>query len=90
MIEKTLEIRGIYKKQLISYLQELGGVCKEVSGDVSTVMHDKWACSLSKQMTFRFFQSDVPKVFLTFKAENEETLSTLIKSFRKKTFRAGG
>ncbi|WP_096188526.1 hypothetical protein [Evansella halocellulosilytica] len=90
MVRKELEIRGIHRKELIRYLQQLGGTTGNKGEVIAAVTHEKWACHLSDQTTFRFLQSDIPKVIVTFTANDQDILNEIVATFRKKTFRAGG
>lgn len=88
MYEKTLEFRGISRKDLISYLTSLGG---KVAHDNSSVyLSENWSAVISPEQFFQFLQSDIPKVFITFSSPNEKYLQEIITNFRKKTFRIGG
>ena len=88
MYEETLEIRGINRSDLISYLIAIGGQQKGM--DTNIVFDEQWHAVVSNEQFFRFLQSDVPKVFVTFVSEDENILKGIIEKFRKKTFRAGG
>jgi hypothetical protein len=89
MIEKTLEIRGINRDDLITYLIQLKG--NLIDNEIQTTISGKgWRCTLSEEEHFLFLQSNIPKVFVTFSAADSQVLEQIIKDFRLKTFRAGG
>jgi hypothetical protein len=89
MIQETLEIRGINRDDLITYLIQLKGEIVE-NQTSTTFSGNGWSCTLSEEEYFLFLQSNVPKVFVTFSAKESQTLEQIIKDFRRKTFRAGG
>jgi hypothetical protein len=89
MIEETLEIRGINREDLITYLIQLKGNLIDSETQV-TFSGKGWACTLSEEEHFLFLQSNIPKVFVTFSATDSQALEQIIKDFRLKTFRAGG
>lgn len=86
MVEEKIEIRGISRKELISYLKQIGATA------TNNLIWEgvNWSCHVGDEGSFRMFQSTIPKVELIFKAESEEILSHILTLFRKKTFRAGG
>lgn len=88
MIEKTLEIRGINRKTLMDYLHSLGA--KRTKEDPPTYVAKNWSAKLSDEQYFHLFHSNIPKVFVTFFAEDEESLEDVVSRFRLKTFRVGG
>jgi hypothetical protein len=87
-MEATLEFRGIPARQLIAYLQELGGQQVHAS---SPILGDGWEAEVLReeevQITSRF---RVNAVFIRFRAETEEKLAQLLAALRKKTMRVGG
>ncbi|MCD8510288.1 MAG: hypothetical protein LRY73_10720 [Bacillus sp. (in: Bacteria)] len=85
--EATIEIRGIHRKTIVNYVRELGG---ETSSNDKVLTGPHWECVVSPQESFRLFQSDIPKVTVTFSASNKEVLKSILTEFRKKTFRIGG
>jgi hypothetical protein len=89
MAQKMLEIRGISRADLVRYLIQLKGKAIEDQTQ-DTFAGTGWCCTLSQEESFIFLQSKIPKVFVTFTAEESETLEQIIKDFRLKTFRAGG
>ena len=89
MIKKQLEIRGISRVELSKYLLQIGA-SKEDSTSTSSYKGNGWSCKMSSEESFRMFQSNIPKVFVTFEAIDSTTLEGVITKFRKKTFRAGG
>ncbi|MFN7253058.1 MAG: hypothetical protein ACK4M9_20130 [Anaerobacillus sp.] len=86
MHEKKLEIRGINRKELTTYLLQIGATTNNNYNFVG----DNWSCQVSEEDHFHMFQSLIPKVKLVFHTSDLDTLSKVIDSFRKKTFRAGG
>ncbi|MDQ0255851.1 hypothetical protein J2S74_003235 [Evansella vedderi] len=86
MVKERLEIRGISRKDVCKYVVELGGV--QVSDTL--FRSNGWNCIVSEEETFHFLQSDVPKVYVTFEANDRYRLTSILASFRKKTFRVGG
>jgi hypothetical protein len=86
MYEKKLEIRGISRKELITYLLQIGAK----TNDNSNFFGDNWSCQVYSEEHFHMFQSWIPKVELVFHFCDLDTLTKVIESFRKKTFRAGG
>lgn len=90
MNEEKLEIRGITRKEIIIYLQQLGAVSKIRNSTELIVKCDDWSCHVSAEDSFHMFHSIIPKVHLRFIANDKQILETVLKNFRKKTFRAGG
>ncbi len=88
MVKKELEIRGISRKYLSTYLLQLGAVKDPTNSCL--YKGNTWSCKLSDEENFHMFQSIIPKVFVFFEADDAETLAEIITQFRKKTFRAGG
>lgn len=86
MDEKKLEIRGISRKELITYLLQIGAT----TNDNSNFVGDNWSCQVYGEDHFHMFQSRIPKVELVFHSCDPDTLTKVIESFRKKTLRAGG
>ncbi|RXJ03816.1 hypothetical protein DS745_00030 [Anaerobacillus alkaliphilus] len=86
MEEEKLEIRGILRKDIISYLLQLGS--KAVTDEL--FVSESWECEVSTEERFFMFQSWIPKVQILFRSEDETVLKTVLVNFRKKTFRAGG
>lgn len=84
MEEQTLEIRGIHRKDILIYVQEIKTKILPQKAE------DAWKCTVSKEEIFHLFQSEIPKVFVTFSADTATLLEKIIKEFRLKTFRAGG
>lgn len=90
MIEEKLEIRGIARKELIIYLEQLGAVSTVINSTELIFKSDYWSCQVSEEDSFRMFQSNIPKVYLCFIATDKQILEVVLENFRKKTFRAGG
>ncbi|UOE92182.1 hypothetical protein [Alkalihalobacillus sp. LMS39] len=86
MPTKQLEIRGIHRQNIIDYIYQLHGKEKKPNH----YQGPTWTCTVSKEKTIRFFQSDIPVVFVTFWSGDKDVLETILKQFRLKTFRAGG
>ena len=86
MIEENLEIRGITRKEIISYLINLGAT----TYNDSLFVNEKWSCYVEEEEHFHMFQSLIPKVKIKFYSEDKEILKNVIQNFRKKIFRAGG
>ncbi len=86
MVEERIEIRGILRKDIAIYLQQLGAK----AADEEQFIADKWSCQVYPEEKFFMFQSWIPKVHLQFCANDESILKTVLSNFRKKTFRAGG
>lgn len=84
-----MEIRGVHRKYLVQYLIELNSVAEDGKLQ-SSFIGNGWTCTLSQEEYFTFLQSQVPSVFVTFKAEDSEILDEIVHKFRFKTFRAGG
>jgi hypothetical protein len=86
MIEEKIEIRGISRREIITYLIQLGAV----TDNNHLFIGDDWFCYVADEDTFHMFQSQIPKIELIFRSEDHELLMNILKNFRKKTFRAGG
>jgi hypothetical protein len=90
MSMQELEFRGINRKHLGMYFEELGG--KQITKNFPYVYKtENWSgeiiseAELSITSTFK-----VNSVQIRFKAVNENTLNKLIKDYRVKTRRIGG
>lgn len=83
MVKKTLEIRGIHRQRLIVYIQEIKHAMVEQQ------IYDHWDCDLSEEEYLFLFQSDIPRVYITFEAASADLLAKILKEFRLKTLRAG-
>jgi uncharacterized protein YmfQ (DUF2313 family) len=90
MVTKVLEFRGINRKYLGMYFEELGG--KQITNDFPYVYQTEYWCGeivseeeLSITSTFK-----VNSVTIRFNSIDEETLKQLIKNYRVKTTRIGG
>lgn len=90
MLEEKLEIRGIARKEIIIYLQQLGATSETTDSTELIFKGNYWSCHVSEEDSFQMFQSIIPKVHLRFIARDKQILETVLKNFRKKTFRAGG
>lgn len=90
MVEEKLEIRGIARKEIMIYLQQLGTASEMINSTELIVKCDDWSCHVSAEDSFYMFHSIIPKVYLRFIANDKQILETVLKNFRKKTFRAGG
>lgn len=86
MQTERLRTRGISRKEIITYLIELG------ANPVSDYLYsgNEWSCNIDDEEYFFMFQSQIPMVNLEFSATTVELLEFIVKSFRKKIFRAGG
>jgi hypothetical protein len=85
---KTLEIRGINEREIISYLTEIGAY--PVAEDNTLFQGKNWTSRIGEVSFIRMFQSDIPQISLIFESTEEQTLNSVIEKFRRKTFRAGG
>lgn len=90
MLEQELEFRGINRKHLGMYFEELGG--KQITDQFPYIYKsDDWYGEivgeeeLSITSTFK-----VNAVYIRFYALDDRTLKELIKSYRVKTRRIGG
>lgn len=86
MNDEKLEIRGISRKELITYLIQIGAT----TNNNQLFLGENWSCQISEENHFHMFQSWIPKVSLQFSSEDPVKLKKVVMSFRKKTFRAGG
>lgn len=90
MSETKLEFRGIRLDHLLDYFKELGGV-QLTSQFPIQFKGTNWESSILSEeeikITSSFF---VNAVHISFKAETDENLETLLKKYRKKTTRVGG
>lgn len=86
MNDEMLEIRGISRNELITYLMQIGATTK----NNHLFLGENWTCQISEEDHFHMFQSWIPKVSLIFSSEDPVTLKKVVMNFRKKTFRAGG
>ncbi|MCQ6274309.1 hypothetical protein JMM81_04870 [Bacillus sp. V3B] len=87
---KELEFRGIHLEHLKMYFQELGG---ELVTDSFPFIYegDGWSTYILREEEIAFTNVfKVNAVFIRFAAKNEEILEKIMKSYRMKTFRAGG
>jgi hypothetical protein len=91
-INRELEIRGIPLAQLGEYLEDLGARLVTDSDTFPFVYEgDGWKGELLSEDEIAFTSVfKVNAVFISFSAETEEKLKTLIKSYRFKTTRVGG
>lgn len=89
MIEE-LEFRGIHRKDILIYFQEMGGIVSEERDDVTLIHHDDWKAEVQQETFFEFMHSKIPVVKLTVEGVSEETHQLVLKKLRLKTFRAGG
>jgi hypothetical protein len=90
MPEQELEFRGINRKHLGMYFEELGG--KQITDDFPYIYKSNEWCGeivreeeLSITPTFK-----VNSVYIRFNASDDMTLKELIKNYRVKTRRIGG
>lgn len=86
MKEKKIETRGISRKEIVTYLNQLGAT----TVDHTLFMGNNWTCHVFEEDYFHMFQSLIPKVNVQFNSEEEEVLVETVRMFRKKIFRAGG
>ncbi|MBB5173487.1 hypothetical protein [Texcoconibacillus texcoconensis] len=92
-MKETIEVRGIPRKTLLIYLQQIGGDMKEPlhqEGHTQAVIGEDWMCTVQPEKFFTFMHSSIPKVTCIFEANHHHTLRKTLNAFRKKTFRAGG
>ncbi len=90
MVQTELEFRGIRLEHLLEYFKELGGT--QITTQFPIIIQgEKWESSIMYEEDIKITSSFyVNAVHISFKAETEETLSTLLKDYRKKTTRVGG
>lgn len=90
MYIRDLEFRGINRKHLEMYFEELGG--QRITDSFPFVFKGKgWSGQIVKEEEIFFTASfKVNAVKVRFSAEDENTLEELIKNYRYKTTRIGG
>jgi len=87
---EKLEIRGINRDELVTYLTELGGKIITNDKNLTVINSGEWNCVVAPEEFFTFMHSEIPKIQLEFHSENKEILTKVLREFRLKTFRAGG
>lgn len=87
---EELEFRGIHRKDIIIYFQEMGGTVSEDRDDVISVHHDDWKAEIQPETSFIFMHSEIPVVKLSVEGSTAEVHQDVLKKLRLKTFRAGG
>ncbi|WP_053368125.1 hypothetical protein [Bacillus sp. FJAT-27245] len=91
MKETVLEFRGINLILLEQYFEELGGVLSVDSGMPKKYSGGSWSGEILSEKEIAFSKTfKVNSVMVRFRAETEEELAALIKSYRYKTTRVGG
>lgn len=87
---RELEFRGINRKHLGMYFEELGA--KQKTDSFPFVYQGKgWFGEIIKEEELLFTPAfKVNSVIVRFNAENEDSLNELIKKYRFKTTRIGG
>ncbi|SDN13858.1 hypothetical protein [Bacillus sp. OK048] len=90
MPRQVLEFRGINRKHLGMYFEELGG--KQISNEFPYVYStDHWCGKIISEEELAITSTfKVNSVQIQFQSVNEETLKELIKQYRVKTRRIGG
>jgi hypothetical protein len=90
MPKQELEFRGINRKHLGMYFEELGG--KQITNSYPyTYQSDKWIGEiLSEEELIITSTFKVNRVYIRFTAKDDNVLKEIIKGFRVKTTRIGG
>lgn len=90
MVQTELEFRGIRVEHLLEYFKELGGNPITTKFPI-VIKGTNWESSIlyeeNIKITSSFF---VNAVHISFKAETQDALDTLLTAYRKKTTRIGG
>lgn len=90
MFRRDLEFRGINRRQLEMYFEELGGR-KQTDSFPIVFVGDDWEGQILSEEEIVFTSViKVNSVKVCFFAVDEARLEELIKKYRFKTFRAGG
>lgn len=92
MTSQELEFRGINRRHLEMYFEELGGVTGEAADTFPIIIKgDSWEGHILSETELSFTAVfKVNAVKIRFVAENEAALEDLIKKYRLKTTRVGG
>ncbi|RDU37752.1 hypothetical protein DRW41_07965 [Neobacillus piezotolerans] len=91
MKEAVLEFRGINRRHLEMYFEELGGVGTGNPCLPKKYTGGNWSGEILSEKEIAFTSTfKVNSVLVRFRAETEEELAALIKSYRYKTTRVGG
>lgn len=90
MIDRILEFRGINRKHLGTYFEELGG--KRITDSFPFVYDGEgWRAEILSEAELAFTKTFIVNaVHIRFAAENMDELEQLIKNYRYKTTRVGG
>ena len=90
MPEQELEFRGINRKHLGMYFEELGG--KQITNSYPyTYQSDNWIGEILSEEELTITSTfKVNTVYIRFTAKDDNVLKEIIKSFRVKTTRIGG
>lgn len=90
MFVRDLEFRGINRKHLEMYFEELGG--KKLTDTFPFLFKaESWSGQILKEVEISFTTSfKVNSIQVRFSAEDENILEELIKNYRYKTTRIGG
>lgn len=91
MKETILEFRGIHLRHLEMYFEELGGRPAGENGLPKKYSGGGWSGEILSEKEIAFTSTfKVNAVMVRFRAETEEELAALLKSYRYKTTRIGG
>jgi hypothetical protein len=90
MPKQELEFRGINRKHLGMYFEELGG--KQITNSYPyTYQSDNWTGEILSEEELTITSTfKVNRVYIRFTAKDDNNLKEIIKSFRVKTTRIGG
>ncbi|MFP7295749.1 hypothetical protein [Neobacillus niacini] len=90
MLQQELEFRGINRKHLGMYFEELGG--KPITDEFPFIYKSKnWAAEILREEELSITSTfKVNTVHIRFSAKDDLTLKELIKNYRVKTRRIGG
>ncbi|WP_059172153.1 hypothetical protein [Bacillus sp. FJAT-27445] len=91
MKETILEFRGINRRHLEMYFEELGGMRTNEPGLPGQYRGGNWTGEILSEKEIAFTPTfKVNAVQVRFRAETDEELAAFIKSYRYKTTRVGG